>query len=93
VLIDLRAPHEAVVEEAALREEKRVGDAGQHLGAVGGAHLVRRDGQPAGLDARADDAALDHHGQLWRVSLLCERGGEQGHPDTRKHRRVVAKHA
>ena len=48
VLVDLGAAHEAVVQEAALGEEERVGDARQHLGPMGRAHLVGRHRQPPG---------------------------------------------
>jgi hypothetical protein len=93
VLIDLRAAHEAVVEEAALREEKRVGDARQHLRAMTGTHLVGGDRQPPGLDARSDDSALDHHRQPRRVALLGQRRGEEGDTDAGEHGRVVAQNA
>ncbi len=90
VLVDLRAAHEADVDEAALGEQERVGDARQHRRPMAGAHLVGGDRQPPRRDLGADDAALDDHRQPRRVTALGERGGQQRHADAREDRRVVA---
>ena len=90
VPVDLGAADEPHVEEAALGEQERVGDAGQHLGAVGGAHLVGRDRQLARLPHGPDDAALDHHGEPRGVGALGQHRGHHGRADAGEDGGVVA---
>jgi len=89
VPVDLGAPHEPDVHEAALREQEGVGDPGQHGRAAPGAHLVGRDRQPVRRDLGADDPALDHQREPRRVAPPGERRREQGHADAGEDDRVV----
>ena len=89
VTVDLGSPDEADVEKPPLREQEGVRDPRQHLGMIGRAHLVGRDGERAGLPLRPDDAALDHHGQARGMRALGERRSHQGSAHAGKDRHVV----
>src|SRR5262249_19778531 len=72
VPVDLSAADEAHVEETALGHEEDVGDAGQHLGAMGGPHLVGGDGEPSRLPFGSYDATLDDDREIRSLQALSQ---------------------
>ena len=82
VLVDLRAPHEAHVDIAALEQEQHIGAAEHHVGALGAALVVGGRGKLAGFHESPDHAAFEQDRQARAAQPLRERGGQQrnAHP-------------
>ena len=85
VLIDLRSAHEADVDVAALQQQQHFSAAEDHVRACRAALIVGRRRQSAGLDERADHAALEQDRQARTPQALRERRGEERNADSGKH--------
>ncbi|MCY1219954.1 hypothetical protein D9M72_319490 [compost metagenome] len=91
--VDLRAPHEADVDIAALQQQQHVGRAQHHIGPLGATLFIGRGRQCARFDHRPDHTAFEQDRQARAPQALCGRGSQQGNAHTRKHDLSVAKQA